>query len=195
MLTFEYFQWFHFVARRNTFTATTRGVFQYILELAVERQSNKIPIANQDEIATVLGISPSTLDRSLNLLRDAALISTARRKITIHPPAESWVQKYLKRTNWCEMERRIWAKNDAKGKSPIVSRAQKVGAGEENPPERGFPPPQGDNLPPPKPQAKALSAQKQLELYKRLGWAIPIELQLAVNKNPDEPWERKEGGS
>ena len=148
MLTFEYLQWFHFVARRNTFTATTRGVFQYILELAIERQSNKIPIANQDEISTVLGISPSTLDRSLNLLRDAALISTARQKITIHPPAESWVQKYLKRINWCEMERRIWAKNDAKGKSPIVSRAQKVGAGEDTPP-KGVSTPQGDNPTPP----------------------------------------------
>lgn len=196
MLTFEYLRWFHHVATRHTFTATTRGVFQYILELAVENESTTI-MTTQDAIATVLNISPSTLDRSLEILRRNGIINTARGKINICPPAASWVDKYLKRVNWCESERRIWANHGAKGKSPSTSRATRQAVVEDTPPKGVSTQPQGNQptsaaLPPRQAQAKPLTARRLLEIKRAIGVTPSINLIRFASEHPDEPY--MEGG-
>lgn len=192
MLTFEYLRWFHHVAGRQAFTATTRGVFQYILELAVEGESTTI-VAKQDAMATVLNISPSTLDRSLEVLRRNGIINTARGKINICPPAPSWIDKYLKRVTWCETERRIWANHGAKGKSPSTSRATRQAVVGDTPPKGVSTPPQGNRpkpptLPPQQTQAKPLTARRLLEIQRAIGVIPDIRLIRFANEHPDEPY-------
>lgn len=197
MLTFEYLRWFHHVANRHTFTATTRGVFQYILELAVENEST-IVMAKQDEMATVLNISLSTLKRSLEILRQNGIINTARGKINICPPAASWVDRYLKRVNWYESERRIWLKNDTKGKSPSTSRAGNGAVVRDTPPKGVSSSPQGTtspkppNLPRQQTQAKPLTARQLLQIKQAIGVIPDIRLIRFANEHPDEPYFEEE---
>lgn len=196
MVTLDYLRWFGAVADRYNFDYKTRAVYEYLLEHSLGRANGKI-LTSGDEIADALKMRRADVTCSLTNLRDKCIIKTPKRgSWEILPPPITWTE--LKQPTSLP---KSFPKNDngpVRGKqsgkiqsSPLLHAREKPGLG-SNPPKGGSSP-QGGNLPPPQKQAKALSARQQLDLYKKLGWVIPIELTLAANSNPDEPWvkERK----
>lgn len=192
MLTFDYLRWFHFVARKNTFTATTRGVFQYILELVIERECDTVTLT-QDEMCTVLNLSRPTLEKSLTILRRTGLIAYTRGKYRILPPAPTWCDKVLGRQSFYTVESKIFSKNFTQPKSQSYSRATRQAVVEDTPPKGVSTQPQGNRptpnaLPPRQAQAKPLTARRLLEIKKAIGVTPSINLIRFASEHPDEPY-------
>lgn len=192
MLTFEYLRWFHFVAKRNTFTATTRGVFQYILELVIERECDSVSLT-QDEMCTVLNLSKKTLEKSLTILRQTGLVAYTRGKYRILPPAPTWCDKYLGRRNFHSIESKIFGVNSTQPKSQINSRATRQAVVKDTPPKGVSTSPQGNSpkptvLPPRQTQAKPLTARRLLEIQRAIGVIPDIRLIRFASEHPDEPY-------
>ena len=105
------------------------------MELVVEYECDSV-LLTQDEMCTVLNLSKPTLEKSLTVLRQTGLVAYTRGKYRILPPASTWCDKYLERSNFYTIERKIFSKNFTQPKSQINSRAE-VGAVVKDTPPKG----------------------------------------------------------
>ena len=112
-------KWFSAVAKRNSFTGKTRGLFQYLIELAAQVDADKV-LVSQDALATALAFSKRDVNSSLKELERTNIVSCARGSIKFIPPPSSWQKRYCETKNGTE----FGTKDDTAQNLRVITRGQ-----------------------------------------------------------------------
>lgn len=180
-MTIEHIRWFALQAAKKDFDAGHWAVYCCLAaDCAIARTD--VLYTTKTALAARVHLGKSRVEKVLADLSSANLVRTdASGCIGLVQPDPSWANRI--NANPQPNQSKI-SLND--------SRAQKAAA-EVEPPQRGSTT-SGQNLPsglPPRNenQAKPLTARKIMQMYEACKWTIPMELRVAFNTAPDEPFE------
>lgn len=177
-MTIEYIRWFALKASKKGFGAATWAVYSCLVaDCAISREPRVF--TTKSALAARLKLGRQTISSSFEELARAGLIcADGSGVIDLIAPDPSWLNK-------------VNAKSETKHQeiSPINSRTRK--AANPGPPSKGegprnFAP--TATAPTESSRAKGLTSAQNIQMRKRLGWVIPVELQRFAAQYPDEVW-------
>ena len=118
--------WFERLTTSDDVDLKARGVYQYLLGVALSGGRGYTALASQDELAKKLHTSKGTVSASLKKLADLGVIRASRGKIALLPPEENWYANFQTQYRFQYQKTNSTVLNEDSEKSQLDSCARRA---------------------------------------------------------------------
>lgn len=118
--------WFERLTTGDDVDLKARGVYQYLLGVALSGGGGYTALASQDELAKKLHTSKGTVSASLKKLADLGVIRVSRGKIALLPPEKNWFANFQTQYRFQYQKSNSTVLNEESEKSQLVSCAREA---------------------------------------------------------------------